>query len=287
MNGTKFSVAAGLLVAVAFIAQALEKTDDEVADAMITIQRANSDWSRAMKSADADVIAEPYAVNGVFITADGDSVRGRMAIRDLYRARLSGKAKVVSATIEHRGTARGDDGLVFEWGVGTVTSRSAAGDLDTRGGPYLTVWRRGENRKWEIIRNVVLQSVPKRSAALGEHRGLQAEVGAPTQLATRSFRGNQTVFLGDVEYAEMFCLDRQKRSAGCGVDMNGQGTALRRVPGAGSIELPVAQDQSFQRRRAQRQLLQRDDAGYAGCRRPIRIAVKRVIFAMRLRTGGV
>jgi uncharacterized protein (TIGR02246 family) len=156
MNGTKFSVATGLLVAVAFIAQALEKTDDEVADAMTTIQRANSDWSRAMKSADADVIAEPYAVNGVFITADGDSVRGRMAIRDLYRARLSGKAKVVSATIEHRGAARGDNGLVFEWGVGTVTSQSAAGHLDTRGGPYLTVWRRGENGKWEIIRNVVL-----------------------------------------------------------------------------------------------------------------------------------
>jgi uncharacterized protein (TIGR02246 family) len=156
MNGTKFSLAGGLLVAAAFIAQALGNTDDEVADAMTTIRRANSDWSRAMKSADADVIAEPYAVDGIFVTVEGDSIRGRLAIRDFYRGRLSGKAKVVSATIEHRGAARGDHGLVYEWGWATVTSRSAAGVLETRGGPYLTVWRRGGNGKWEITRNVLL-----------------------------------------------------------------------------------------------------------------------------------
>ncbi|HEY2530010.1 MAG TPA: DUF4440 domain-containing protein [Xanthobacteraceae bacterium] len=156
MNGTPFSVAVGLLIAAAVIAQAPDKTDDEVAAAMPTILRANSEWSSAMKSGDAGVIAEPYAINGVFVTADGNSIRGRAAIRDLYRTRLSGKARVVAASIEHRGAAVGDRGLVYEWGVGTVTSRSASGTLDTRGGPYLTVWKRGENGRWEITRNVVL-----------------------------------------------------------------------------------------------------------------------------------
>jgi hypothetical protein len=51
----------------------------------------------------------------------------------------------------------GDRDMVYEWGVGTVTTRSASGALDARGGPYLTVWKRQENGRCEIIRNVVGQ----------------------------------------------------------------------------------------------------------------------------------
>ena len=154
MNVAKFSVMLGMLASTA-LAGAPGNSPDPVAEAMPFIQRANSDWSKAMKSGDADAIAEPFAIDAVFVTVNGDGIRGRTAIRDLYRTRLSGKTPVVSASIEHRGAAADHD-LVYEWGVGTVTTRSASGTLDTRGGPYLTVWKRQENGRWEIIRNVVL-----------------------------------------------------------------------------------------------------------------------------------
>jgi uncharacterized protein (TIGR02246 family) len=155
MNLAKSTVVLGLLASTA-LAGSSRSIPDSVADAMPFILRANNEWSRAMKSGDADAIAEPYTIDAVFVTAGGDGIRGRTAIRDLYRTRLSGKAPVVSATIERRGAAAGDRDLVYEWGVGTVTTRSAGGMLDTRGGPYLTVWKRQENGRWEIIRNVVL-----------------------------------------------------------------------------------------------------------------------------------
>jgi uncharacterized protein (TIGR02246 family) len=155
MKVAKLGAAALGLIAAAVSAQASEHTN-WVADAMPAIRRANSEWSEAMKSGDVDVIAKPYAIDAVFVTADGNSIRGRTAIKDFYRSRLNGKAPVVSATILRRGAAVGDDGLVYEWGVGTVVVRSSGGALETRGGPYLTVWKREGNGQWEIIRNVVL-----------------------------------------------------------------------------------------------------------------------------------
>ena len=96
------------------------------------------------------------AIDAVFVTADGGGIRGRMAIRDFYRARLNGKAPVVAASIERGGAVAGDRGLVYEWGRGSATTRSASGTLETRGGAYLTVWKHQESGRWEIIRNVVL-----------------------------------------------------------------------------------------------------------------------------------
>jgi uncharacterized protein (TIGR02246 family) len=110
----------------------------------------------AMRTGDADTIAAPYALNAVFVTVDGQNIRGRDAIRDFYRSRLSGKQVTVAATIEHRGMAVGDRGLVFEWGVGSVTTRNVDGSVVTSGGPYLTVWKREEDGRWDILRNVIL-----------------------------------------------------------------------------------------------------------------------------------
>jgi uncharacterized protein (TIGR02246 family) len=167
MSAATFSAVLGLLAS-AVLADSSGSNRDPVADAMPYIQRANSEWSRAMKTGDADAIAEPYAIDAVFVTAGGESVRGRTAIRDLYRMRLRGKAPVVSAAIERRGTNAGDRDLVFEWGIGTVTTSSviaanelstlgaAGASLDKRSGLYFTLWKRQEGGRWEIIRNVVL-----------------------------------------------------------------------------------------------------------------------------------
>ena len=133
-----------------------QNTSDLVADAMPTIRLANSEWITAMRSGDADAIAKPYALDAVFVTPNGDCIRGRALIRDFYRSRLGGKSSIVSATLEQQGAVAADLGLVFEWGVGIVTARSKEGAVATRRSTYLSVWKREEDGHWEILRNVVL-----------------------------------------------------------------------------------------------------------------------------------
>ena len=57
-----------------------------------------------MKRGDAAATAEPYADDAVFVTASGESVRGRAAIEALMRDRFASSGHAVSGTIE-------DDGL--------------------------------------------------------------------------------------------------------------------------------------------------------------------------------
>ena len=150
----RLAVALGLFLFMA-APRGMEASIDGVSDAMPTILRANSEWVAAMQSGNVDVIVKPYADNAAFVTAGGESIRGREAIKAFYRDRLA-KAHVVSASIHHQGAATADRGLVYEWGMGTVGTRSANGDVTTGGGPYLTVWKRDDAGDWKIIRNVVL-----------------------------------------------------------------------------------------------------------------------------------
>lgn len=153
MSRARLTMALTLL---AFMAapRGTEASADEVSDAMPAILRANSEWATAMQSGNADVIVKPYADDAVFITAGGESIRGREAIKTFYRDRLA-KARIVSASIHHQGAVTADRGLVYEWGTGTVGTRSADGAVTTGGGPYLTVWKRVAG-VWKIVRNVVL-----------------------------------------------------------------------------------------------------------------------------------
>jgi ketosteroid isomerase-like protein len=109
-----------------------------------------------MMRGDADAIAEPYSIDALFVTVNGETIRGRAAIKEFYRTRLGGDGRIISATIEHRGAATGDRGLVFERGFATVTTQVATGKVGTRSGPYFTVWNRVTGGSWEILRNVVL-----------------------------------------------------------------------------------------------------------------------------------
>jgi uncharacterized protein (TIGR02246 family) len=131
-------------------------TTDAVADAMPTIRLANNEWMTAMRSGDADAIAKPYALDAVLVTMDGECIRGRLSIRNFYRSRLSVKSSIVSVTLEQQKAVTADHGLVFEWGVGVVIARSTEGNVVTRRSTYLSVWKREEDGRWEIVRNVVM-----------------------------------------------------------------------------------------------------------------------------------
>jgi uncharacterized protein (TIGR02246 family) len=126
-----------------------------IASARPAIEAANTHFLPAMERGDAAAVAADYADDGVLITSDGTAIRGRSAIAARYRAEMADLGKVVGGGLTQEGvTVSG--GLVYEWGHGWLAFRLKGGKRRVSSGPYLTVWRRGKDGKWAIIRNLVL-----------------------------------------------------------------------------------------------------------------------------------
>ena len=124
-----------------------------VASAHSTIDHANSDWIRALKAGDAAAIAEAYAEDGLFVLPDGSMVRGRAAVQQLYAGQARAAASILDGGIDSQGVACSADGLIYEWGEGRLRLKGADGREQTRGGPYLTVWKNIAGQ-WRIVRNL-------------------------------------------------------------------------------------------------------------------------------------
>ena len=120
-----------------------------------TITETNAAWLRAMKRQDAATIAAIYGDDAVFVTPDGQSLRGRTAIETFERGRFEKSGRVLDGTIE-------DDGLsasgpyVYEWGHATLRIAQSAGGAATVTGRFLTVWSADSRGRWRIIRNLSL-----------------------------------------------------------------------------------------------------------------------------------
>src|SRR5262249_36393008 len=120
-----------------------------------TIAEANAAWLEAMKRQDASAIAAIYSDQAVFITPDGDTLRGRAAIENFERDRFLKTGRVLEGTIE-------DDGLtqtgpyVYEWGHATMRVARPDGTSRRVSGRFLTVWAADSRGRWRIIRNLSL-----------------------------------------------------------------------------------------------------------------------------------
>lgn len=127
----------------------------KIAAARPAIEHANGDWVRAMKAGDAAAIAEAYADDGVFVLPDGTTFKGRAAVEALYKARTrtAAAASIAGGGIESQGIVCGGDEMLYEWGQGVLRTRTPEGGEQSRGGPYLTVWKRVDGR-WKIVRNL-------------------------------------------------------------------------------------------------------------------------------------
>jgi uncharacterized protein (TIGR02246 family) len=118
------------------------------------IEKANSEWLSAMQRQNADTLAAPYAEHAIFVTAAGDCIRGRTAIRDFYRARLAPIQVTDGKLVQESAVVSGS--LVYEWGHASYTVVLKDGTRKTSGGAYLTVWQRSAVGAWEISRNLTL-----------------------------------------------------------------------------------------------------------------------------------
>ena len=122
-----------------------------LASAAPFIDRANSDWSRAIVSGNAKILSAPYASNGVFITPDGTAIHGKAGIQTMYSRRPSG-VKVLRANIKSDGRVAADPNDVYEWGSAQMTV-TRKGKQHMVVGRFLTVWHR-TGARWLITRNI-------------------------------------------------------------------------------------------------------------------------------------
>lgn len=126
-----------------------------IASARQAIETANSGWVPELKRGDAAAVAAAYAQNGILITSNGIAIRGRSAIAARYRAEIARMGQVIGGGLVQEGvTVSG--GMIYEWGHGWLAFRQKDGRRRVSSGPYFTVWRRGPDGTWAIIRNLVL-----------------------------------------------------------------------------------------------------------------------------------
>jgi ketosteroid isomerase-like protein len=125
------------------------------AEARRTIAKANADWLEAMKRQDAGAIAEPYDSAAVFVTATGESVRGRSAIEALMRERFATTGRVTGGKIVQDGLLP-VGAMIYEWGHVNLELTPARGGAAALDGRYLTVWGKSSAGRWRIVRNLSL-----------------------------------------------------------------------------------------------------------------------------------
>lgn len=145
-----------LLVAVLQTSSSASTPADVPADARAAIARANNDWLGAMQRRDARTVVEPYADDGVFVLATGESVKGRAAIEQMMNDRFSRMGHVTGGTIHQDGLIAAGS-MLYEWGHADLDVAAANGQPASHFfGRYLTVWKKDAAGRWRIIRNLSL-----------------------------------------------------------------------------------------------------------------------------------
>jgi len=122
-----------------------------LASAAPFIDKANSDWSRAIVTGNAAILSAPYAADAVFIGPDGTAIHSKAGVRTMY-GRRPAKVQVLNASIKSDGRAAADPNDVYEWGTARLTVKRGKTIVE-RSARYLTVWHR-TGKSWLITRNI-------------------------------------------------------------------------------------------------------------------------------------
>lgn len=147
MKPTLFLIVAAPLI----LAAAPPWKEKALSSAAPFIEKANSQWARAIVSGDPKALSAPYSEDAVFIAPDGTAIRGKAGVRTMYARRPPG-TKVLHATIRSDGRAAVDPDDVYEWGSAQMTVK-LSGKESYVVGRYFTVWHR-KGKAWLITRNI-------------------------------------------------------------------------------------------------------------------------------------
>ena len=127
-----------------------------LASARADIEAANDAWIPGLRTRNADTIVAAYADSGLFIGPDGVVTRGRQAIREMYASRFRRMREIRDGGVVQDGLVAVAADLIYEWGHAWIEMAAATpgGAPVKGGGAYLTVWKRGADGHWHIVRNL-------------------------------------------------------------------------------------------------------------------------------------
>ena len=128
-----------------------------LASARPQIEAANAAWLPGLRNRDAKAIVDAYADSGVFVTTQGEAIRGRDAIARMYESRFPLLGAILGGEVVQEGMAVVGD-RIYEWGHASLEMAGRApGDPPRRSGSaYLTVWQRDAAGRWRIVRNLAM-----------------------------------------------------------------------------------------------------------------------------------
>lgn len=127
-----------------------------LANARPDIEAANASWLPGLRKRDAAMIAAAYADSGLFIAGDGTVTRGRAAVAQLYAARFPHLGVIRDGGVVQDGLTVISPTHIVEWGHAWLDQDPASGTGPPirSGGSYVTVWDRGVDGHWRIVRNL-------------------------------------------------------------------------------------------------------------------------------------
>jgi uncharacterized protein (TIGR02246 family) len=125
-------------------------------DARATIDSVNAAWLPTVQRNDAAAIADPYADDGLLVTATGETFGGRAAVEQAMRESLAGigAARVGGRLVQDGITHAGN--LIYEWGHAELEITRPGAEPAHATTRYLTVWRQDATGRWRILRNLSL-----------------------------------------------------------------------------------------------------------------------------------
>lgn len=151
--------AARLATALVALAACAPKAPDTAADTA-SLKAEAASWFTSYSAGDADGVAALYAEDGVVLAPGAPAVVGRAAIRDFIASDIKAAGLAIKPDELTDVGISGDLG----WATGTFSVVDASGATVDKG-KYVTLYRRGADAKWPIIRDTWNSDMPPPAAA--------------------------------------------------------------------------------------------------------------------------
>jgi uncharacterized protein (TIGR02246 family) len=152
-----------LLIATCFSALAEQQNKNEgatptaaLAEARKAIDRGNAQWVDAWDKADASLIAQLFAEDGILLRRNGKFFKGPQQILERMKTALEGAGKGVKATVTTVDLWLDGD-TAYETGTYSYKYQENGKPVNEEG-RYVTIWKRQSDGSWKIVMDM---GVPK------------------------------------------------------------------------------------------------------------------------------
>lgn len=138
------------------LAQSEDKNDTALIEARKAIDKGNAQWIEAWDKADASLIANLFAEDGVMLGRNGKVFKGPRQIFDRQKGAMESSGKGVKATVTTVDLWL-DGTTAYETGTYSYKFQKDGKPVNEEG-RYVTIWKRQSDGSWKIASDM---GVPK------------------------------------------------------------------------------------------------------------------------------